>query len=162
MAHHSFGGEVEASNTPAIRRFTLSRRFQLSRIVLISTRILDRGFVLFFYFTGGSNLAKMPVHKLLYVWHTVEFQQLQVLFHPPVQRHAHLPGTGVDLGIVDSRFIVKRILARGCVTLGEVQRVAMIVSCPVKPSILNHPVYFDYHRIHRPLPSLPTHRCITT
>ena len=25
-----------------------------------------------------------------------------VLFHPSVERHAHLPGTGVDLQIVDS------------------------------------------------------------
>jgi hypothetical protein len=71
------------------------------RTILVSARILDRGLVLLFYFAGGSNLAKMPVHKLLYVRHTVEFQQLHVLFHPPVQRHAHLPRTGVDLGIVD-------------------------------------------------------------
>jgi hypothetical protein len=31
-AYHSFGGEVEASNTPTIRRLTPSRRHQLSRI----------------------------------------------------------------------------------------------------------------------------------
>jgi hypothetical protein len=31
-AYHSFAGEVEASNTPTIRRLTLSRRHQLSRI----------------------------------------------------------------------------------------------------------------------------------
>src|SRR5260370_18609995 len=67
-------------------------------IILVSARILARGAVLFFYFAGGSNLAKMPVHKLLGVRHAVVFQQLHVLFHPPVQRHANLPGTGVDLG----------------------------------------------------------------
>jgi multidrug efflux pump subunit AcrB len=100
----------------------------LSCTILVSARILDSGLVLLFYFAGGSNLAKMPVHKLLYVRHTVEFQQLHVLFHPPVQRHAHLPRTGVDLGIVDSHFIEKRILAGACVTLSEVQCVAMIVS----------------------------------
>ncbi len=66
MAYHSFGGEVEAT----IRHFTHSRRHQLWRIILVSARILDRGFVLFFYFARGSNLAKMPVHKLLYVRHT--------------------------------------------------------------------------------------------
>ncbi len=60
----------------------------------------------------------------LYVRHTVVFQQLHVLFHPPVQRHAHLPGTGVDLRIIDSHFIEKRIRAGGCVTLGEVQCVS--------------------------------------
>jgi hypothetical protein len=32
MAYHSFGGEVEASNTPTIRRLTPSRRHQLPRI----------------------------------------------------------------------------------------------------------------------------------
>src|SRR5664280_576864 len=32
MAYHSFGGEVEASNTPTIRRLTPSRRHQLLRI----------------------------------------------------------------------------------------------------------------------------------
>jgi hypothetical protein len=31
-AYHSFAGEVEASNTPAIRRLTSSRRHQLSPI----------------------------------------------------------------------------------------------------------------------------------
>jgi hypothetical protein len=31
-AYHSFVGEVEASNTPTIRRLTLSRRHQLSPI----------------------------------------------------------------------------------------------------------------------------------
>jgi hypothetical protein len=34
MAYHSFGGEVEASNTPTIRRLTPSRRHQLPRITL--------------------------------------------------------------------------------------------------------------------------------
>src|SRR6516165_1542957 len=33
-AYHSFAGEVEASNTPTIRRLTLSRRHQLSPIAL--------------------------------------------------------------------------------------------------------------------------------
>jgi hypothetical protein len=37
MAYHSFSGEVEASNTPTIRRLTLSCRHQLSRITLIAT-----------------------------------------------------------------------------------------------------------------------------
>jgi hypothetical protein len=56
----------------------------VSSIILISARILGRGFALLLYFAGGSNLAKMPVHKLLDVRHTVEFQQLHVLFNPPV------------------------------------------------------------------------------
>jgi len=34
MAYHSFAGEVEASNTPTIRRLTPSRRHQLPRIAL--------------------------------------------------------------------------------------------------------------------------------
>src|SRR5882757_5223203 len=34
-AYHSFAGEVEASNTPRIRRLTLSRRHQLSPIALV-------------------------------------------------------------------------------------------------------------------------------
>src|SRR6267154_1537023 len=33
-AYHSFGGEVEASNTPTIRRLTPSCRHQLPRIAL--------------------------------------------------------------------------------------------------------------------------------
>jgi hypothetical protein len=35
-AYHSFAGEVEASNTPTIRRLTLSRRHQLSPIARAS------------------------------------------------------------------------------------------------------------------------------
>jgi hypothetical protein len=34
-AYHSFAGEVEASNTPTIRRLTLSRRHQLSPIARV-------------------------------------------------------------------------------------------------------------------------------
>jgi hypothetical protein len=34
MAYHSFSGEVEASNTPTIRRLTPSCRHQLPRIAL--------------------------------------------------------------------------------------------------------------------------------
>ena len=143
----AFGGDVEASNTPTTRRFILSRRHRVSGIILVSARILDRGGVLFFYFAGGSNLAKMPVHELLCVRHAVIFQQLHVLFHPPVQRHAHLPGPGIDLRIVDSHFIEERIRAGGRVALGEVQRVAMMVPCPVKPRILDHPGYVDHQRI---------------
>jgi hypothetical protein len=37
-AYHSFTGEVEASNTPTIRRLTLSRRHQLSPIALVNTQ----------------------------------------------------------------------------------------------------------------------------
>jgi transposase len=37
-AYHSFAGEVEASNTPTIRRLTLSRRHQLSPIARRATR----------------------------------------------------------------------------------------------------------------------------
>src|SRR5262249_26461536 len=38
-AYHSFAGEVEASNTPTIRRLTLSRRHQLSLIARCATII---------------------------------------------------------------------------------------------------------------------------
>src|SRR5262249_13674910 len=44
-AYHSFGGEVEASNTPTIRRLTPSCRHQLPRIahdVLLSDFALSR------------------------------------------------------------------------------------------------------------------------
>src|SRR5438874_13799542 len=37
-AYHSFGGEVEASNTPTIRRLTPSCRHQLLRIARLSKR----------------------------------------------------------------------------------------------------------------------------
>src|SRR5271163_4294204 len=36
-AYHSFGGEVQASNTPTIRRLTPSCRHQLPRIAPINT-----------------------------------------------------------------------------------------------------------------------------
>src|SRR2546423_2746389 len=36
-AYHSFGGEVEASNTPTIRRLTSLRRHQVSPIALLKT-----------------------------------------------------------------------------------------------------------------------------
>src|SRR3954454_19529843 len=43
MAYHSFGGEVEALNTPTIRRLTPSCRHQLSRIARDIPLILWRG-----------------------------------------------------------------------------------------------------------------------
>jgi hypothetical protein len=49
-------------------------QFPVSRMILVLARILARNGVLFFYFAGGSNLAKMPVHKLLGVRHTIVLQ----------------------------------------------------------------------------------------
>ncbi len=42
-AYHSFSGEVEASNTPTIRRLTPSRRHQLPRIALVGPLITKLG-----------------------------------------------------------------------------------------------------------------------
>src|SRR5271154_3553734 len=39
-AYHSFGGEVEASNTPTIRRLTPSCRHQLPRIAQVLAALL--------------------------------------------------------------------------------------------------------------------------
>src|SRR6516164_3774479 len=52
-AYHSFAGEVEASNTPTIRRLTLSRRHQLSPIA----RVLGGGFHVVVE-AEGQDLAK--------------------------------------------------------------------------------------------------------
>jgi hypothetical protein len=48
MAYHSFGGEVEASNTPTIRRFILERRHQLSRISqhVVSPPLFSSGLII--------------------------------------------------------------------------------------------------------------------
>jgi hypothetical protein len=43
MAYHSFGGEVEASNTPTIRRLTPSCRHQLPRIAPLWADSADQG-----------------------------------------------------------------------------------------------------------------------
>jgi hypothetical protein len=40
-AYHSFSGEVEASNTPTIRRLTPSRRHQLPRITHYQQHVAD-------------------------------------------------------------------------------------------------------------------------
>jgi hypothetical protein len=44
-AYHSFSGEVEALNTPTIRRLTPSRRHQLPRITLLMIAVVIVFFV---------------------------------------------------------------------------------------------------------------------
>src|ERR1039457_2838615 len=64
MAYHSFSGEVEASNTPTIRRLTPSCRHQLPRIAptdacqLLSVRVRVHGLVARFL---AHDLFRKPV-----------------------------------------------------------------------------------------------------
>jgi len=58
-AYHSFSGEVEASNTPTIRRLTSSRRHQLPRIALgrwLKMTDTDFGLLVFGELHGDSTL----------------------------------------------------------------------------------------------------------
>src|SRR5208282_1251493 len=62
-AYHSFGGEVEASNTPTIRRLTPSRRHQLPRITpmwdgtfYVGKEKLFLGKCIFFFAGSGLSL----------------------------------------------------------------------------------------------------------
>jgi hypothetical protein len=59
-AYHSFAGEVEASNTPTIRRLTPSRRHQLSSIALEIKKACDVR-VVFENFYGGV----LPVEPVI-------------------------------------------------------------------------------------------------
>ncbi len=56
-AYQSFSGEVEASNTPTIRRLTPSRRHQLSCIAhsKLASRPAEHS-------TRGSQLVNAPIH----------------------------------------------------------------------------------------------------
>src|ERR1700674_4349672 len=55
--------------------------------------------------------AKRPIEHLLGERHAFVFQQLRILLHMTVQRHAHLPGTRKDLWVLNSGFIQEDIRA---------------------------------------------------
>src|SRR6266446_827205 len=64
-AYHSFGGEVEASSTPTIRRLTPSCRHQLSLIALWEEDVSARGGLLgrpvkLVYYDDQSNPSTVP------------------------------------------------------------------------------------------------------
>src|SRR5262249_50300437 len=49
------------------------------------------------------------VHQLFDKFDAFEFQKLSILFQPPVERHAHLPGSGECLRILDRDFVHERV-----------------------------------------------------
>jgi hypothetical protein len=55
-AYHSFGGEVEASNTPTIRRLTPSCRHQLPRIALDDEGATEQAICKY----GGAFVMQLP------------------------------------------------------------------------------------------------------
>jgi hypothetical protein len=68
MAYHSFGGEVEASSTPTIRRLIPSCRHQLSPIAHLRGAIMPNERKVWPAFTVGVGLLATVVWTLFLGW----------------------------------------------------------------------------------------------
>src|SRR5687767_9811406 len=61
------------------------------------------------------------VHQLFDERHTIEFHELNVRLEAPVDREADLPRAGIDVRILDGRFIHQVIRPAECPPLDDVQ-----------------------------------------
>src|SRR5215510_6456310 len=78
---------------------------------------------------------QMPVQQLLGELDALEVENLDVLFGPPHERHADLPGPGEHLGVLDRDFVHDHVRTGRRVPLDDVQRVGGVVACPVEPRL---------------------------
>src|SRR6202022_117876 len=85
----------------------------------------------------------MSIHQFLGERHTLELQELGVLFQAPIERKTHLPGAREYLWIFDGCFVAHHVRTGGSITLDYVQGVAMKVSSPVKPSLVVESGHID-------------------
>src|SRR5271154_2510656 len=69
-AYHSFGGEVEASNTPTIRRLTPSCRHQLPRIAPLSRAVPNES-IFWLILMNPAPGNGVPLFWMMGVWVTV-------------------------------------------------------------------------------------------
>src|ERR1051326_741038 len=72
--------------------------------------------------------------KLLNILRAFEFQNLRVLLHAPIERHADLPGPSVNVGIVERGFVRDVSCVRQRVPFDHMKGRAMEISRSVKPA----------------------------
>src|SRR5262245_46720745 len=85
------------------------------------------------------------------------FEQLNVLFLTPVERHADLPRTREYLRILDRGFVRHVIRAGARVALDHVQRLGMKVSRAIEPRLIVEVAYIDDKRVAFPMRARISH-----
>src|SRR5437867_11832169 len=103
------------------------------------------------------TLDEMSVHELFCELNAFELQQLSVLFHISIERHADFPGTRKHFGILYRRFVHEVIRSDWRVAFHDFQRIAVEVSCAVKPALVALIRDFYNQRVSFPLADRPAH-----
>src|SRR5262245_5144512 len=80
------------------------------------------------------NFAEMTVDHVLREFDALVLQDLRILFHAAVERHADLKGPRKYVWIFDRGFVVQMIRSSGGDAFDNVQLIAMEIPRPVKPA----------------------------
>src|SRR5262245_24071231 len=91
-------------------------------------------------------LAEFPVQQLLGERHALELEELNLLFHPSIEREADLPRPREHLRILDGGFVHQVIRADGRVALDDVERVAVKIPGAIEPRLAAQAGHVDDER----------------
>src|SRR5437762_14220123 len=99
----------------------------------------------------------MAVHQFLDELYALVFHHLRVLPEVAIERHADFPWPREDLGVLHRRFIIDRVPIDERVPLDDLQRLAVKISGPIEPRLIDliGDIYHD--RIALPPPARPAH-----
>src|ERR1051326_6531423 len=82
----------------------------------------------------GRLLPIFSPRKLFNILRALEFQNLRVLLHAAIERHADLPGPSVNVGIIECGFVGDVSCVRQRIPFDHMQGRAMEISGSVKPA----------------------------
>src|SRR5690606_2704427 len=85
------------------------------------------------------RLTQVAVHQLLHELDALELLQPRVLADPPIEIHAHLPGSCEGFGIVDRRLVAHHVWADRRVALGHRHRRRVVIASAVEPGRIHLP-----------------------
>src|SRR4029453_10215298 len=80
--------------------------------------------------------AELAEQKFLGERNALEFEKLNALLHPAIEREADLPRTREHVRVFDGRFVHHVIRAHRRVPLDDVQRIAVVVTGAIEPRLL--------------------------
>src|SRR5262249_40125332 len=106
-------------------------------------------------------LFQVAVEELFREFDAPVFEQLSVGLQPTIERHADRPGPRKRFRVLDPRLVVERVPAgRERVTLGDGERITVMIAGSIEPGLIVEAVHFDDERVAVPLAVRPPHPAV--
>ena len=95
----------------------------------------------------------MAVDKIFHELDAPKFHKLSVGLNMPIERHAHCPGTGKHVGVINRHVVLESFRATSREPLDDVETVAVEVTGLVEPGHTVETSRGDHQRVAIPPPS---------